>query len=512
MHEDGEGQQTPRAVCPVCPRHCAIAPGESGFCRARTNVGGQVVCSNYGRLTSLALDPVEKKPLAMWRPGTYVLSAGSYGCNMACPFCQNDAISMASEADVAWQAMGPDELVAAAERLRARDNRVCGIAFTYNEPLVGWEYVRDCARLAHDTDLAVVLVSNGMACPPVVSELAGLVDEARAAIDEVRGSYDADVRGVLEELATQVGDAAAQADAVQGSLSAALCAARDAARGAEGTLGDAQTSLDETADAIEKSAGRLGDLRERLSAALATGDVEQVRRVLATDPSELADFVAAPVDVERTAIFPVENNGSAMAPFYTTLAIWIGGVVLCALVRATPSAEALAETGCSHAQAYVGRLLLFCAVGLAQAALICGGDLFYLGVQCEHPWLFLLVCLASSLVYVNLIFSLTASFGDVGKAVAVVLMVIQVAGSGGTFPPQMLPPAFQAVYAWLPFVHSENAMRAAMFGIWEGDIWRELAVLLAYLVPALLLGLVLRRPVIRLNERLEERLEETRLM
>ena len=343
-------------------------------------------------------------------------------------------------------------------------------------------------------------------------ELAGLVGEARAALDEVRGSYDADVRGTLEELATQVGDAAAQADAVQGSLSAALSSARDAAQGAEGTLGDAQASLDETADAIEKSAGRLGDLRERLSAALASGDVAQVRNVLAADPTELADFVAAPVNVERTAVFPVENNGSAMAPFYTTLAIWIGGVVLCALVRATPSDEALSETGCSHAQAYVGRLLLFCAVGLAQAALICGGDLFYLGVQCEHPWLFLLVCLASSLVYVNLIFSLTASFGDVGKAVAVVLMVVQVAGSGGTFPPQMLPPAFQAVYAWLPFVHSENAMRAAMFGIWEGDVWRELAALLAYLVPALLLGLVLRRPAIRLNEHLEERLEETRLM
>ena len=111
----------------------------------------------------------------------------------------------------------------------------------------------------------------------------------------------------------------------------------------------------------------------------------------------------------------------------------------------------------------------------------------------------LLACLASSLVYVNLIFSLTASFGDVGKAVAVVLMVVQVAGSGGTFPPEMLPAPFQAVYSWLPFVHSEAALRAAMFGVWDGDFWRELGVLLAYLVPALLLGLVLRRPVIRLK-------------
>ena len=151
---------------------------------------------------------------------------------------------------------------------------------------------------------------------------------------------------------------------------------------------------------------------------------------------------ASPVSVERTAVYPVENNGSAMAPLYTTLAIWIGGVVLAALVRATPSEDALAETGCSHAGAYLGRLALFCAVGVAQAALIAGGDLAFLGVQCANPALFVRACVASSVVYVNLIFSLTTSFGDVGKAVAVVLMVIQVAGSGGTFPPQMLPVSY----------------------------------------------------------------------
>ena len=183
-----------------------------------------------------------------------------------------------------------------------------------------------------------------------------------------------------------------------------------------------------------------------------------------------------------------------------------------ALVRATPSEDALAETGCSHAGAYLGRLALFCAVGVAQAALIAGGDLAFLGVQCAHPALFVLACVASSVVYVNLIFSLTTSFGDVGKAVAVVLMVIQVAGSGGTFPPQMLPPVFQALYQWLPFVHSEGALRAAMFGLYGLDYWRELAVLLAYLAPALVLGLVVRRPVIRLGAWFERRLEDTRLM
>ena len=186
--------------------------------------------------------------------------------------------------------------------------------------------------------------------------------------------------------------------------------------------------------------------------------------------------------------------------------------MLAALVRVTPSGSALEETGCSVGQAYLGRLALFCAVGVAQAALICGGDLVYLGVQCEHPWLMLLACVASSIVYVNVIFSLTAAFGDVGKAVAVVLMVIQVAGSGGTFPQQMLPAGFQLIYSWLPFVHAENAMRAAMFGIWNADFWIELGLLTAYLMPALLLGLVLRRPVMRLTAWMEDELEATHVM
>ena len=222
--------------------------------------------------------------------------------------------------------------------------------------------------------------------------------------------------------------------------------------------------------------------------------------------------MAQQVRVERTAIFPVENNGSAMTPFYTTLSIWIGGVVLAALIRVRPSEQALKETGCTATEAYLGRLALFAGTGLLQTTLICAGDILYLEVQCAHPVLFLLAGWIASFVFVNIIYALTASFGDVGKAIAVVLMVLQVAGSGGTFPQQMLPAGFQLIYSWLPFVHAENAMRAAMFGIWNADFWIELGLLAAYLVPALLLGLVLRRPVMRLTAWMEDELEATQVM
>lgn len=167
-----------KAVCLVCPHHCKLALGETGRCHARENRGGKVVATNYGRITSLALDPIEKKPLARFMPGSLVLSVGSYGCNLSCPFCQNFEISQARSQGVAWRDISPDDLVALACQLRDKNPQVVGIAYTYNEPLVGWEYVRDCAALAHNKGLVNVLVSNGLAEPAIINELSSYIDAA----------------------------------------------------------------------------------------------------------------------------------------------------------------------------------------------------------------------------------------------------------------------------------------------------------------------------------------------
>lgn len=174
--------------CTACPRRCRLVPGAVGACRARRNADGAIVAENYGRVTSLALDPIEKKPLARYRPGTFVVSVGSYGCNLSCPFCQNAEISQAGAAQVPWRDISPTELVALTADARERDPRVIGIAYTYNEPLVGWEYVRDCAQLAHERGLVNVLVSNGCAEPGVLDELAGLIDAANI---DLKGFTDA---------------------------------------------------------------------------------------------------------------------------------------------------------------------------------------------------------------------------------------------------------------------------------------------------------------------------------
>ncbi len=184
------------AGCEVCFRHCEIPEGGTGFCGARTCEGGVVKAANYGLVTSLALDPVEKKPLSRFRPGSMIISAGSYGCNLRCPFCQNNSISWSDEAfALAGRVpyMPPEKLAAIAEAAVPDGN--IGVAFTYNEPLVGYEYVRDTAKLVHEAGLVNVLVTNGTAELSVLEELAPHIDAMNIDLKGFSGSYYRDLLG-----------------------------------------------------------------------------------------------------------------------------------------------------------------------------------------------------------------------------------------------------------------------------------------------------------------------------
>ncbi len=165
------------SICDVCFRKCKIEEGQTGFCGGRTCRNGQIVAANYGKLTSLALDPIEKKPLKMFYPGSMILSLGSYGCNLRCPFCQNSSISWSQKAfDFKDSAdyYDPEEIVKTALELRSRGN--IGLAFTYNEPLIGYEFVRDTAKLAKEAGLENVLVTNGTASQKVLKEILPYID------------------------------------------------------------------------------------------------------------------------------------------------------------------------------------------------------------------------------------------------------------------------------------------------------------------------------------------------
>ena len=163
--------------CEVCYRHCNINEGGTGFCGVRTCKDGKVIPGNYGKITAVALDPIEKKPLKMFMSGSKILSIGSYGCNLRCPFCQNYDISWGREIKSfagRTQIISPKDIVLKAIDLKSRGN--IGIAFTYNEPLLGYEFVRDTARLAKEKDLVTVLVTNGTASEQVYEEIAPYID------------------------------------------------------------------------------------------------------------------------------------------------------------------------------------------------------------------------------------------------------------------------------------------------------------------------------------------------
>ncbi len=184
------------ARCGVCFRHCEPAEGQRGFCGARVCREGRVLPENYGRITALALDPIEKKPLRRFCPGSLILAAGSFGFNLRCPFCQNHERSRSREAlefSRTAETLSPQELTELALKTRSRGN--VGLAFTYNEPLVGWEFVRDAAKLSHEAGLLNVLVTNGTAELPVLEALGPYIDAMNVDLKGFTDRYYTEVLG-----------------------------------------------------------------------------------------------------------------------------------------------------------------------------------------------------------------------------------------------------------------------------------------------------------------------------
>lgn len=181
--------------CPVCMHHCLLQPGQIGRCRARKNENGKSRPVNYGRLTALALDPIEKKPLAMFAPGSRILSAGSFGCNLSCPFCQNYEISMCEE-EPETVYVSPERLAEKALELRRQGN--IGVAYTYNEPLVGYEYVRDTAALVRSVGMKNVIVTNGSVTEEVLEEILPFTDAMNIDLKGITDAFYRSLGGDLE--------------------------------------------------------------------------------------------------------------------------------------------------------------------------------------------------------------------------------------------------------------------------------------------------------------------------
>ena len=257
----------------------------------------------------------------------------------------------------------------------------------------------------------------------------------------------------------------------------------------------------------------LETLADGVDEALVAGDADALRAVLGADAQLLSKALAAPVGIEREAVFPAENFGSAMAPLYTTLALFIGSLLILVVVKPTVSdrtREQLSDP--QPRQLFMGRFGVLAFLSLAQTTVMGLGNLLFLQVQVAEPALFMLCFWIAGLVFTFLIYALVAAFANLGKAVAVLLLIIQVTGCGGSFPLQLLPPFIQGLSPWLPATHVVNAMRAAMFGTYGGDFWWEMGLLALFLIPAAIVGLVLRKPLAKFMSWYVEQVESSKLV
>ncbi len=233
--------------------------------------------------------------------------------------------------------------------------------------------------------------------------------------------------------------------------------------------------------------------------------------LIKSDPELIADFISSPVKLDQQPIYAIENNGSATAPFYIVLSVWFGALILVAIIHTglekNPGCENL-----KNYQKFFGRYIVFFLIGQLQTVITIFGTLFYVKIQCHHPFLLWIAASFTSFTFTLFMYSLAYAFGNVGEAAAVVLMVIQVAGSGGTFPVEVLPKVFQIMYKYMPFAHGMNAIRETIGGMHKHDYWNYLAGMIAYIIVALIFGLIISIPCKKLNKKIEESKERSDLL
>lgn len=270
-------------------------------------------------------------------------------------------------------------------------------------------------------------------------------------------------------------------------------------------------TLDQTGTMISASEKKLDSIIGQIESVSKSQRLAKILEIMGNDPKTLGSFLSAPVQLEEKQVYPIGNYGSAMTPFYTILAIWVGGLVLVAILKCKVT-EDEKILNLKPYEKYFGRYVLFMVFGMLQALIVALGDLYLLKIQCKEPLLFVAAALLASVVFVNIIYTLTISFGDVGKALAVILLVIQVAGAGGTFPIEVTPHFFRMVNPLLPFTHAINAMRECVGGIYKTAYRDDMLKILLYLPISLFVGIVLRKQVIWLHDFFERKLEETGVM
>lgn len=343
------------------------------------------------------------------------------------------------------------------------------------------------------------------------TSLEALASQNKEALQNHRSNFD-------QKLLPGISQSLDSFAALSGSLSSVLSNIQPAADQLKAILGQLGTNLSgsaeilgQTKDALSAVDGQLAKITQDIQALQSSGIYQQILSLENIDSESVSDFMSSPVSIQSEVLYDVKNYGSAMTPFYTNLALWVGGLILVSILKQ----EVDKDSSVRHftpAQAYFGRWFLFTAAGLIQGLIVCLGDLLLLKVQCIHPFLFICAGMFCSFVYVNLIYALAITFKHIGKALGVLLVILQIPGSSGTYPIEMTPLFFQKLHPFLPFTYGINAMRESIAGMYQNYYIKNLFVLSLFIPAALLIGLGLRPLLMNLNHLFDKRLSETGIM
>lgn len=364
----------------------------------------------------------------------------------------------------------------------------------------------------------------------VLSALSNIITTAQTSADtakgispDISGTFEGE-RAILNELNKTIG----QSSLIDSSLFSTISHDIDAVSGYMNSISSIYNDMGYNIDDFNKSISQMGEsinntlvmvrniednLNETTNKLVEfknSGVYSLLQTAISFNTDELASFISAPVAITTEDLYPITNYGSAMAPFYSVLSIWVGALILVAIIHV--KVHPFDGTKVNSVEAFFGRYITFFLIGQAQALLITLGDLFFIGIQCIHPFKFWFAAAFTSFVFTMITYSLTVAFENVGEAAAVVIMVIQVAGAGGTFPIQCLPAIYQAIYKYLPFTYAMDALRECVGGTYSWYYWKCILALLVYVGICLFIGLVIAKPCRKLNAIVDKSKEKSEIM
>ena len=357
-------------------------------------------------------------------------------------------------------------------------------------------------------------------------DVKNLVGQAQSAISSLKSGVDSTLRPQLEQLSRTINSATSSMENLRTQLSAASSSVNDGSNGVREGLSKLQSTFSGIGTQLREASQKIADIHNKLNDALESGNLAKVRTIIGSDPQALAVALAAPVGITTIPVYPVDNFGSQMAPFYTALALWVGSVLMIITIRSDVTTENVVEgLDSSHPavgyfkrhhlglwEGFLGRYLIFGLIALTQATILSLGLLFFVKIQHVHPWLFMLTAWAIALVFSFLLYTFIATFGNAGKALGVLFLVLQITGAGGSFPLAILPKFFRSISPYLPATHGITALRAAIAGYSGGEYVDAMLLLGVFVLVAALLGFGLRPLLIKRTRLLVEKLESTKLM